>query len=152
MTEFFEGVPIEYRTWKDGKGADVKFADQESGFDYFVTGHMDIPLGRDCRVEIAATDNPHKWEIITCDYNKTNPQLAPPPMPINIPSAQRSISMPFGDFNDILRQRGIIPDARLKAIELAVKIYPTLYLGEKDPLAGCHTVIAMARVLESYLT
>lgn len=146
MTEFVEGAVKEVTHFADGSGGYVRL-DQDKTVYYF-EGNMDVPLDC-CRLEIKDGEGTHVGEKLIVSIRKMQINPAIPDVPPQ--QMTRMIQMPLAEFTNIIQQRSLIPDSRIRALTAAVGIYQGMNKKEKDPLAAVDEVKKIANAIEAHL-
>ena len=154
MTVFVEGTVTKVENWNDEQGADV-FLHQDDDV-YYYEGSMNIPNGPS-RFEIMDGEgkNSNKKLIVSVKPLKMNVAHGnPPPMLAQGEQPQKSvhmIQMKEEDFQRMMRQKVVAEEVPFRTLDAAARIYASLNVLERDPLAACRTVIRMAEELSGYL-
>jgi hypothetical protein len=140
----------EIRNWKNGKGADVILHDAQG--EYYYNGKLDINVNGHYDLEIIDGERKGTYEIINAKpfiLNQATSQ--PPPFPPNVPPGKRMVQMDYDSFKTMMDTKTALDMVRIKALDMAVKIYDAMNATDSDHMAAAHKVVEIAKLLEGYL-
>ena len=149
MTEWIERGIAEVQMWADGRGCDVKVADEPKEKYYFMG--KDFPKAGAVKLMVrdGAGDRKGWYEIIDWQPIRVNPEYPKSLEAIVQPGGQ--VLMPLDKLREIMSLKSALKDSRIRALDLATKIYAAMDTKEKVPRRAADDVVEIAHIIEGFL-